>query len=182
MSIKSVIFVTTNSQQARKLPRKSLRGFFIANFYNADIAALLFTVRGSQSPCPVVGWSRCISNAAFLLLAYQGDKEYISLTAFKRPNTTMRNNTVKGTPKGDSASAYAEIQQTIKSFFEDVSDSDNLEESLFEMFQSTLVAMADMGYDDKALIRFCWVYRRTSKFLSDLENSVTQKRQKSTNV
>lgn len=91
-------------------------------------------------------------------------------------------NTIKGTPKVGSASAYADIQQIIKTFFEDVSDADELEESLFEMFQSTLVAMADMGYDDKALLRFCWVYRRTSKFLSDLENSVTHKRHKTTIV
>lgn len=183
MSTKSVIFVTTNTQYRRESSLVNrYAAFLLSEFSNADKTALLFTVNGSQSVWPCIGcWSRRISNAVSLFVTYQSGKDYISVKRIKRP-TQMRNNTVKGTPKGDSASAYAEIQQTIKSFFEDVSDSDNLEESLFEMFQSTLVAMADMGYDDKALIRFCWVYRRTSKFLSDLENSVTQKRQKPTNV
>lgn len=183
MSVKSVIFVTTNTQYRRESSLVNrYAAFLLSELFNADKTALLFTVNGSQSVWPCIGcWSRRISNAVSLFVTYQSGKDYISVQRIKRP-TQMRNNTVKGTPKGDSASAYADIQQIIKTFFEDVSDADKLEDSLFEMFQSTLFAMADMGYDEKALLRFCWVYRRTSKFLADLENSVTNKRNKTTIV
>jgi len=67
---------------------------------------------------PCSGLGNGFASAPFIFYRLIKEVSLYTFTALKIPNRTMRNNTVKGTPKGDSASAYADIQQIIKTLIE----------------------------------------------------------------
>lgn len=166
------MFVVPRLSEGGQAATMNNRGFFVANFYRSKITAIAglldFSVTGNQSGWPSLVLGRNAKGSAFPILAYQSDKEYISVNRIK-PQDTMRNDKINGVPTGDSNPAYAELRQLITEYFRDVSGSEGMEDSLFQMFESSIAATEELGFNTIALLRFSWVYRRTSKFLKDIE-------------